>query len=62
MDEFNTFEIIKKKLSRYMEQQRDNDYLSEHGKWLVARIIEECMKIVDITEAEKEQCDMALKK
>lgn len=34
------------KLETYMFQQSENEMLSENGKWLAKRIIEECIKIV----------------
>lgn len=33
------------KLGTYISQQQENEILSENGKWLVKRVIEECIKI-----------------
>lgn len=35
-----------KKLETYISQQQENEMLSDNEKWLVKRVIEECIKIV----------------
>lgn len=47
-------EEIRKKLTDYEMQQKNNDYLSENGKWLAAKVIEECTKIVISMQIEEE--------
>lgn len=39
-------EKIINKMETYKSQQSDNEMLSDNGKWLVERVIEECIKIV----------------
>lgn len=34
------------KMGIYKSQQSENEMLSDNGKWLVKRVIEECIKIV----------------
>lgn len=34
------------RLETYIFQQSENEMLSENGKWIVKRVIEECIKIV----------------
>lgn len=45
MPTYDTDKIIEK-LETYKSQQSDNEMLSDNGKWLVKRVIEECIKIV----------------
>ena len=37
-------------LEEYQSQQSQNEMLSDNGKWLVQRVIEECIKIVKLNE------------
>lgn len=57
MDSFDVFKIISERLSEYKTQQENNEMLSEQGKWLVTRVIQECEKIITEVELEKEQYD-----
>lgn len=38
---------LRKKLEEYKKQQESNGILSDEGKWLAIKIIEECLKILD---------------
>ena len=42
---YNMDKMIQK-MGTYKSQQSENEMLSDNGKWLVKRIIEECIKIV----------------
>lgn len=33
-------------METYKSQQSENEMLSDNGKWIVKRVIEECIKIV----------------
>ena len=57
MDEFNTFKIIEENLIEYKKQLEGNGYLLEHEKYMVKKVIENCIKIVNKIEKEKEQYD-----
>lgn len=39
-------ESVIKKFQEYKSQQSENEMLSDNGKWLVKRVIEECEKIL----------------
>ncbi len=42
---YDVNEVIKK-METYKSQQSENEMLSDNSKWLVKRVIEECIKIV----------------
>lgn len=48
-------EEIRKKLTEYEMQQENNDYLSENGRWLAAKVIGECRNIVISMQMEEEE-------
>ena len=48
-------EEIRKKLTDYEMQQKNNDYLSENGRWLAAKVIGECRNIVISMQMEEEE-------
>lgn len=46
---------IASKLTEYQMQQENNDYLSENGRWLAAKVIGECRNIVISMQMEEEE-------
>lgn len=48
-------EAIRVKLAEYEAQQKENEYLSEHGRWIASKIIGECRKIVISMQMEEEE-------
>jgi hypothetical protein len=48
-------EAIRMKLADYEMQQKDNDYLNENGRWLAAKVIEQCRTIVIEMQMEEEK-------
>lgn len=43
-----TYDVGKviQKMETYKSQQSENEILTDNGKWIVKRVIEECIKIV----------------
>ena len=39
-------EAIRAKLAEYEAQQAENECLSEHGRWIATKVIEQCSRIV----------------
>ena len=48
-------EAIRAKLAEYEAQQEENEYLSEHGRWIASKVIGECRKIVINMQMEEEE-------
>ena len=47
-------EAIRAKLAEYETQQEENECLSEHGRWIVSKVIEQCRTIVIEMQMEEE--------
>ena len=45
---------IGEKLTEYKMQQEKNEFLSENGRWLATKVIEECRNIVIAMQIEEE--------
>ena len=38
---------VRKGLQAYKKQQKDNEVLTENGRWLAVAVIDQCLKILD---------------
>ena len=47
-DKMNHFQWeVRKGLEKYKKQQKDNEVLTENGRWLAVAVIDQCLKILD---------------